>query len=279
MRGVLVGATCGEDPLAQAADLVMMESKDYAPARARLAQERGKKVWVYNGRRPYAGAMVLDVPATDLRANAWIAARYDVERWFYWEATYWRDQGRGGEGGWDGFDPFVIAETFHNAEGDHANGDGVLVYPGRQIARGMVDFDQSQVFPSVRLKNLRRGVEDAGYVALARGADAERANEVVRRVVPRALAGAGPHVAWPERGLPWLVARKELAEIVAKRPISPGAAGVGAGHEGSDRAAPRGGCARGCAVGRPDAQPVGPLAMVAFLIGAAVVQRRRLTLR
>src|SRR5262249_54052744 len=87
MQGVRVGVTCGKDPLAQRADLVMMTAPDYVPERARLAKEAGKWVWAYNGHRPFAGPLMLDVPAVDLRANAWIAARYGIERWFYWEST------------------------------------------------------------------------------------------------------------------------------------------------------------------------------------------------
>jgi hypothetical protein len=282
MRGVRVGATCGDDPLVQGADLVMMGAADFAPARVRAAREAGKVVWAYNGRRPFAGPMMLDVPATDLRANAWIAARYDVDRWFYWESTYWLDAGRGGEGGWDGFDPFADAETFHNAAGDHANGDGILVYPGRQVARGMLDLDEGAVLPSVRLKNLRRGIEDAGYIALARKVDAARANEVVRRVVPRALAGAGPRVAWPERGAAWLDARRELAEI-AKNGQSGGLdPGVGAVHEASDAPRGQGACARSCTLGArgPRAgSAVRALPMLAFLIVLGLVRGNRTRLR
>ncbi len=217
MASVRVGVTCGRDPMAQAADLIMMTSTDYVPARARIAKAAGKWVWAYNGQRPYAGPLMLDVPATDLRANAWIAARYGIDRWFYWESTYWLDNNRGGQGGWEGFDPFVTAETFHNGDGDRCNGDGVLLYPGTQSARGMRDFGLSQLFPSVRLKNLRRGVEDAGYIELARRVDRAETDAIVRRMVPRALAAAGSRAAWPERGAVWLEARRALAAIVERR--------------------------------------------------------------
>ena len=224
LRGVRVGASCGDEPSAQAADLVMQTAPAFDPARARAAERAGKWVWAYNGVRPSAGPLMLDVPATDLRANAWIAMRYGVPRWFYWEATFWFDNNRGGRGGERGFDPYVVAETFHNADGDHANGDGLLVYPGTQRAPGMVDYGVPRVFPSVRLQNLRRGIEDAGYIALARAIDRARADAVVRRMVPRALAWAGDRPSWPERAQPWLDARRELAEIIAT-PVGVPAAG------------------------------------------------------
>jgi len=209
-RRVLVGATCNRDPKAQAASLVMMTSDAFTVAGAASA---GKPVWVYNGVRPHAGPMMLDVPAVDLRANAWIAARYGVPRWFYWESTFWFDDNRGGKADARGFDPFEVAETFHNQDGDYDDGDGVLVYPGHQ-GGGMHDEGIAGVVPSLRLKNLRRGAEDAAYVALARERDRAAADAVVARVVPRALEEARGGVAWPERGADWLAARRELADLV-----------------------------------------------------------------
>jgi hypothetical protein len=217
LRGFRVGATCGDEPSAQAADLVLQTARDFDPARAHRAEHDGKWVWAYNGIRPWAGPLVLDVPATDLRANAWIAMRYGVRRWFYWEATFWFDDNGGGRGGETGFDPFVVAETFHDADGDHSNGDGLLVYPGEQRARGMVDYGVSRLFPSIRLKNLRRGIEDAGYVALARAVDRDRTDAVVARVIPRALAWAGERPSWPQDARSWLGARRELVDILALR--------------------------------------------------------------
>jgi hypothetical protein len=214
-RGVRVGATCGEDPIAQKPNIVMMTAPDLFPSRAALAKDHGKDVWAYNGQRPYAGPMMIDVPATDLRANAWIAERYGIDRWFYWESTYWFDDINGGHGGEHGFDPFTTAETFHNKDGDAANLDGVLVYPGTQRTLKMRDFGEATVFPSVRLKNLRRGIEDAGYIALARAIDRDRTDAIVRRMIPRALAYAGDRVAWPESGAAWTRAREELAAIIS----------------------------------------------------------------
>jgi hypothetical protein len=231
LDGVRVGETCGEEPSTLAAGVVLQTAPDLDPARARAARAgQGKWVWAYNGIRPAAGPMMLDVPATDLRANAWIAMRYRIERWFYWEATFWFDDNGGGRGGEVGFDPFVVAETFHNKDGDHANGDGILVYPGHQ-PNGMTDYGQPGViFPSVRLKNLRRGIEDAGYIALAREIDPVHAEAVLRRIVPRALAWAGNRPSWPQQGGPWLEARRELAAIIFRAEASNEATSVAEGE-------------------------------------------------
>ena len=134
---------------------------------------------------PYSGAPVLDVPPTSLTVNGWIAASFDVGRWFYWETVFWEDHNRGGRGPTD---VFVNPETFHNADGDTSLYDGMLVYPGRMPASvGPHDLGFDGVAPSLRLKALRRGIEDAGLVALAAQVDPVATDAVVRRIVPRAL--------------------------------------------------------------------------------------------
>jgi hypothetical protein len=261
-RGVRVGVTCSDPPSLQGADLVMMTSDAFHPKEVAPVAADGKWIWVYNGIRPSAGPMMLDVPATDLRANGWISARYKVPRWFYWESTFWLDDNKGGKGGAHGFDPFEVAETFHNQDGDHANGDGILVYPGTQNVPGMRDERLAAVFGSVRLKNVRRGIEDAGYIALARATDAEAADAVVARMIPRALALAGDRVAWPERGAAWLSARRDLADIIE-------------GKKTERRA--RVGCA-GCTVSPPSspasAEPHSAGGFVALLFVMSVWRKR-----
>ena len=221
LRGVRVGATCGDEPSSQAADLVMQPTWDFDPARALLAERTlGKWVWAYNGRRPWGGPLMLDVPAPDLRANAWIAMRYGVARWFYWESTFWFDDDRGGRGGPRGFDPFVVAETFHNADGDHANGDGLLVYPGTQPGGGMVDYGVPRL-SSLRCgsRTCAAGSRTPGIALRARGID-PRADgfAVVRRVIP-AGARAGSARRASEGARPTASARRELDAILRRRSL------------------------------------------------------------
>jgi hypothetical protein len=269
LRGFRVGATCGADPATQAADLVLQTPRDLDPSRARAAEREGKWVWAYNGMRPWAGPMMLDVPATDLRANAWIAMRYGVPRWFYWESTFWFDDNRGGtKGGRDerGFDPFTVAETFHNRDGDRANGDGILVYPGTQVVPGMVSYGAPRLFPSVRLANLRRGIEDAGYIALARAIDRARADAIVTRVVPQALAWAGERPSWPQDAKGWLEARRALADILTSPASSSGDAGSVVVSES-------------CAIGVSSVRAMGIPRWVALLLWGAIALVSRASIR
>src|SRR5262249_46721972 len=150
---------------------------EFDPRAANAARSQGKLVWVYNGALPRTGTLLLDADPTSLRASAWIAARHSVDRWFYWETTFWNDGNRGGHGP---IDPFVTAENFHNHHGDASLGDGLLLYPGAQTgAFALHSFGFAGLLPSIRLKNLRRGIQDAGIYALARAAHAEEADAVV----------------------------------------------------------------------------------------------------
>jgi hypothetical protein len=152
-----------------------------------------------------------------------------TRRWFLWETTAWDDGHPGGRGP---FDPFVTAETYHNRDGDALMGDGVLLYPGRQRGRfSEHSLGWTGVLPSIRLKNLRRGVEDAGYLELARGAHPGEASAIARGLLPRVLGEARPGQppSWSEHGAPFFEARLDLARFVADGGADPGPPpGVGA---------------------------------------------------
>jgi hypothetical protein len=214
LRGLRVGHTCSEPPAGQPVDLVMVAASAYEPSLIAAARDKGKRVWIYNGMLPQTGTFLSDGWHASLRVNPWIQTRYGIERWFYWESTFWNDGNRGGRGP---YDPLTVAETFHNQDGDHCNGDGVLVYPGTQTG-GFRSAGLSGVLPSIRLKQWRRGIQDVGYVRLASGVDAARARAVVERIVPVALRGASVDVKppWPTDGVSYFRARRELFELIAK---------------------------------------------------------------
>jgi len=211
LKSLRVGHTCSEPPAKQGVDLVMMLASSYDPSLVSAAA--GKRVWIYNGELPQTGAFLTDVWHASLRANAWIQQKHGIERWFYWESVFWNDGNRGGKGP---YDPLLTAETFHNADGDHCNGDGVLVYPGTQVNPGYRSLGFEGVLPSIRLKQWRRGISDAGYVQLAKKVDAKKTEAIVNRMVPRALREApdGPNPPWPTAGEPWTRARRELFELI-----------------------------------------------------------------
>ncbi|MFO0550490.1 MAG: DUF4091 domain-containing protein [Polyangiaceae bacterium] len=180
---VAVGHTCGAPPATQDVDIVMMPSSAFDPDLAADGRRAGKKVWIYNGILPHSGPLMLDVPVTSLTANGWIAATFDVGRWFYWETIFWDDKNRGGLGPRD---VFADPETFHNADGDTALYDGLLVFPPPPW-RDRRETSAPSVLASLRLKALRRGVEDAALLGLAATVDPSATYAIARRIVPRAL--------------------------------------------------------------------------------------------
>jgi hypothetical protein len=206
--------TCSEDPRAQDVDLVLMAAQGFATRPAAEARRRGQAVWIYNGQLPRAGTMLLDAPPTSLTLNGWIASAYDIGRWFYWESAFWDDDNRGGRGPTD---PFVATETFHNADGDACLYDGLLVYPGKQQAPFAAhSFGFAGVLPSLRLKALRRGIQDASLFALARAASQRSADSVLARIVPAALDDAALDATTPfsTSAAELAAARAELRQLI-----------------------------------------------------------------
>jgi hypothetical protein len=262
VRRVRVAWTCGEDPDGQPADIPIQQDT-FDPRRAAVARVHGKEVWVYNGVRPFAATFLTDSEAASLRANGWIAAMFDVGRWFYWETTFWYDANKGGHGP---YDPFATAETFHNADGDACMGDGVLLYPGKQIDVGLAhSVGFAGVLPSIRLKNWRRGIEDAGYYQLARAGDSAKANAIAKRLLPAVWreAHAGDPASWSDVGKAWFDARMQLLALIPK--------GADASIVATMRDEPP---ARGVSNG---AIAAGVAAVLALLVGLLAVrtQRRR----
>ncbi len=211
---ILVGWTCSEEPKKQPVDIVMVGTSAYNPQKVAEAQNLGKNVWIYNGYLPNSGAYVTDLDAISPRVNGLIQAYYNIERWFYWETAFWYDWNNGGYGP---YDPFVESETFHNQWKEWGVGDGVLVYPGKQVDQfkeHSIGIDG--VLASIRLKNIRRGIQDAGYYKLAAPLNASKANQVVGDLIHPALSYKSKFLAptWPSSGYRFFTTRDSLKNII-----------------------------------------------------------------
>lgn len=195
-------------------DIYCAGAQGYAIAEAAQAEAQGKQVWIYNGVRPHTGSFVTDDVAVSPRVNPLIQHKYDIPRWFYWESTYYNDF-QGGRGNINVFEDPI---NFSNSWGDEMNGDGLLVYPGRDFVFPAEDRGIDGPLPSVRLKNWRRGIQDVEYLVLARQAgEGALADEVLDTLVPRALdeggLSGGEAVPWEEDGEVWLAQRRRLADL------------------------------------------------------------------
>lgn len=257
-----VAWTCHEDPSSQPVDIPIMPGSYDAEKAARA--KPGKETWIYNGQQPHTATFLTDAPAISPRVDGWIQALYRIPRWFYWESTFWYDGNKGGKGP---IDPFVQPETFHNSDGDYSMGDGLLVYPGKQVdvfTTHSIGVDG--VLPSIRLKNWRRGMEDAGYYQLAHAANAAKAEAVARALLPAVLADAkeGKPASWSESGEPYFEARRALLGLVT----SNGAAEV-------PMPPSTGGCRNGCRSCSESPAPDDAGELLVFTAFALVLRRRR----
>ncbi len=214
LRRVRVGWTCSLDPTAQPVDVPMMHAT-FDVARVNAARAQGKETWVYDGVRPRTGTFLVDDDAVSPRVNGWLSAMFHVPRWVVRDSMHWY-----AEDGDVPIDPFDDAESFRS-DSEWANGEGMLLYPGTQRDA----FDEHSiglegVLASIRLKNWRRGIEDAGYLQMARDRDPVRADAVARWLVPTAFDEAKPGDApsWGSRGKPFFEARRALLGIILGRP-------------------------------------------------------------
>ena len=165
----------------------------------------GTHFWTYNGRSPSAGSMTIDKPGTALRTWGWIAERYHIELWFAWEGLYYTDRYNRATAPTDTMhQPLTYDERKKGGE-ERGNGDGLLVYPGP--------------LPSLRLKALRRGLEDRLLLRRLAGCPggAGDAAGIARQMIPRAMREADGKQSWPDDEASWELARRAVLDALARR--------------------------------------------------------------
>ncbi len=165
-------------------------------------QKQGDEVWSYsalvqsapryhpdyenvkNDDPPY---WQIDFPVTSYRIAPWLNRRYGITGLLYWSTVCWFAPTRNP---WD--DPgFRI----------RFNGDGFLFYPGD-------DAGIDGPIASIRLKNLREGMEDYEYFAIL---EQRGGKEIVDKIVQEAVPTWG---SWKQDAYTILKLRKKLAENI-----------------------------------------------------------------
>jgi hypothetical protein len=193
--------------------------------------EQGKRFYLYNGVRPASGSFAIEDDGVSLRELAWGQHKKKIDRWFFWNATYYDDfQGQRGP-----TDVFANAQTFGGKPTrdpslgltgwNYSNGDGLLFYPGMDALYPARSYNLEGPIASLRLKLWRRGIQDVDYLALAEKVNPQRTRAIIERMVPKVLweYGVGDPsdptwvrtpISWSTNPDDWEAARRELADII-----------------------------------------------------------------
>jgi hypothetical protein len=186
----------------------------------------GNKLWVYNGSDPGAGTADTEDDGVAMRQLGWAQYKKQIDRWFYWYANPAAPN-----------DWFTQAVTFGSVSHDDpilgqtgygtSNGNGLLVYPGTSVYPGHTSYNVAGPFASLRLKEWRRGIQDADYLTLAAKHNPAAVQAIVNGLVPQVLWEAnapdpdyytGGGVSWSTDPDQWEAARAALAQIILAHP-------------------------------------------------------------
>lgn len=181
-----------------------------------MLRDKGGDYWFYNGNRPRYGALILEGAAVDARVNSWIMYKYDIHEWFIWESTHWQHNHQGPKSHLHQ-NVYENPMTFINSHMEFCNGDGVLFYPGRMPFYPGQDRGLNELFPSIRLKNIRRGQQDALIMWLAeQRIGKDKVIKMISKVVPKAMSEIEMNVAvpWSEKGIDYENLRNELLKLL-----------------------------------------------------------------
>jgi hypothetical protein len=140
----------------------------YAQLQATKERSHGDDMWIYNGGRPVAGAIIYETPATDPRANIWGSFKNDIKVYFYWHSDHWYHNSQIKDGVERTQNVWTNPVTYINKAYDFANGDGVLVYPGEEIIHKDQDRGIKGPVSSIQMANFRRGLQDHLYLTMAK---------------------------------------------------------------------------------------------------------------
>ena len=179
----------------------------YSIARAEEERAKGRDCWIYNGGRPWGGAIVIDAPAADARATIWGCFKHGIPVYFYWHGDHWRHNGQ--KVGDRVQNVWADPITFDNRgqpnkpveDQSFANGDGVLFYPGEDKLHPAEDRGIAGPCSTIQLANFRRGLQDHLYLTMARKQGLDTlVRESLEKVVPRMFSDAGETVGFSEKG-------------------------------------------------------------------------------
>ncbi|MBW4646788.1 MAG: DUF4091 domain-containing protein [Goleter apudmare HA4340-LM2] len=128
--------------------IVLPKMYNAAPGRISEVLQKGDKVWFYNAlvQDGYSPKWQIDFQPINYRIpHGFINQSLGLTGVLYWRVDLWTK------------DPWNDVQTYSDKDGYYYPGEGMLVYPGKQVGiEGVV--------PSMRLKWVREGVEDYEYI-------------------------------------------------------------------------------------------------------------------
>jgi len=200
-----------------------------------------KRFYFYNGGRPASGSFATEDDGVALRVSAWAQYKKGIDRWFYWESTYYVNFQCYGYTPEAQTNVFQRAQTFGcydydddslgEAGWNYFNGDGVLFYPGTDTRYPTDSYGVQGPFASLRLKLWRRGIQDVDYLTLAAAVNPTRTAQIVNEMVPKVLWEYGvsdsedptwvlTDISWSTDPDVWEAARAELADIIESNSLT-----------------------------------------------------------
>ncbi len=176
----------------------------------RPGEERWTDVWFYNGYPPAVGTMMINGESLGFRTWQWIVWKYRLSGACDWE--FGLTQGKN-----------VFRQTIISDLEGYPYLRNMYIYPGGQIGL------EGEPIPSIRLKMIRRGLQDYEYFWLLTEKNKDggkAADKVVNRIVRRGLREAVPlwpplkydPTNWSHRPAEWYNARLELASLIEDTP-------------------------------------------------------------
>ncbi len=163
--------------------------------------DAGETAWFYHSGHPAVGVHSINASGIEMRTWGVVGARYGLNGQFMWAVNLGNND-----------KPF--AEPTYKPDDDRF-GNGVVVYPGNQLEK--INFPASPgPLPSMRLKSWRRGLQDAEIFLLAHNKDAEKANQLIRTLIPKALAEGKGRASWSDDPADWIEFKIQLLKLASQ---------------------------------------------------------------
>src|ERR1019366_367852 len=86
----------------------------WQPLADRYTNDSRKRFFMYNAHRPGTGSFATDDDGVSLRELAWAQYKKNINRWYFWESTYYNNY----QGGTGQTNVFQTAQTFGGSTTD-----------------------------------------------------------------------------------------------------------------------------------------------------------------